>query len=263
MSSKDWFIGYFDELYYKTYKPYEDEDHNKMEAEFIANVLNLPKGSKILDVGCGYARHAVYLAKMGYYVSCLDISDYLLKKAEERIREFNVYNLIRIIKCDMRNMNFDHEYDAAYIFYTTFGYFSDDENFKVLNNLNKALKKSGLLLIDVPNPFRMFSSALHASLLRGRDATRYIWWESGGYYILEKHDIDVLNSRWIMDRVFIDKNTGRKISQRVSIVRIYMPTELKRLLNEAGFKIIKLYGDYKSGEYSILSPRLIILSQAR
>ncbi len=139
----EWFREFFDHAYYETYAPWQTEDVNRREAEFIARALELPPGSKLLDVGCGFARHAVHLAQMGYRVVCLDVSDYLLEKARERIKSFGVEDRVEIVKMDMRYMNFENEFDGAYIFFTTFGYFSDEENERVIENLARALKPRG------------------------------------------------------------------------------------------------------------------------
>jgi len=78
---EQWFKEFFDKYYYETYVETEPEDRNIREGKFIISALNLPKGSSILDLCCGYARHAVYLAKWGYSVVGFDLSDYLLKRA--------------------------------------------------------------------------------------------------------------------------------------------------------------------------------------
>jgi len=48
---KEWFKSFFDEIYYETYKPNEPEDRNEREAKFIVETLNLPTGSRIIDIG--------------------------------------------------------------------------------------------------------------------------------------------------------------------------------------------------------------------
>ena len=40
-------------------------------------------------------------------------------------------------------MEFENKFDEAYVFYTTYGYFGDEENFKILENIYKALKRNG------------------------------------------------------------------------------------------------------------------------
>ena len=47
---------------------YENEGFTKnmeQEIHFIVEEMNLSKGSRILDVGCGTGRHSVALAKKG------------------------------------------------------------------------------------------------------------------------------------------------------------------------------------------------------
>ena len=39
------------------------------EINFIERILSIVRGSAIIDVPCGYGRHAVELAKRGYSVS--------------------------------------------------------------------------------------------------------------------------------------------------------------------------------------------------
>jgi cyclopropane fatty-acyl-phospholipid synthase-like methyltransferase len=102
----EWFKIFFDRLYYETYRPFEDEERNKREAQFIVKALDLPPGSLLLDLGCGYGRHAVYLAKWDYRVVCYDLSDYLLEKARERVKEFGVEDRVMLVKGDMRRLSF-------------------------------------------------------------------------------------------------------------------------------------------------------------
>jgi len=261
-TSTEWFREFFDRLYYETYRPEETEERNRSEAEFIAKALGLSRGSRVLDIGCGYARHAVYLARMGCSVVCLDISDYLLEKARERIKEFGVEDIVEIVKQDMRFMDFKEEFDGAFLFFTTFGYFSDEENELVLRNIHRALKKNGKLLIDILNPFRILVASYFMSALKGKGPlTRKFWWESGNYYILEEVDVNVMKARIISKRTFIDKGSMKIAGTRTSIIRYYMPHELIIILNRYGFNVLKLYGNYKGEEYTLNSPRLIVIAK--
>ncbi len=51
------------------------------EVEFVLELLELPEGGAVLDVGCGTGRHAVELARRGYRVTGLDLSREMLRVA--------------------------------------------------------------------------------------------------------------------------------------------------------------------------------------
>ncbi len=262
-ASSEWFREFFDWLYYEMYSSWQTEDMNRAEAEFVAKALELPLGSKLLDVGCGYARHAVYLARMGYRVVCLDISDYLLEKARERIKRFGVEDKVEIVKMDMRYMNFEEEFDAAYMLFTTFGFFSDEENERVVANLAKALKPGGKLLIDVFNPLIILHAAYHLGSSRSRESTaiRRVWWEEGGYIVLVEQAMDILRARVVTKRLFLKRDTMEYVGSRTSVIRFYMPYELKNILEKHGFRVIRFYGSCKGDEYTPSSDRMIALAE--
>lgn len=62
---EDWYVDFFDEIYFETCSVYETEERNERKARFIADALDLPPGSRLLDLGCGYAGHAVHLGGIG------------------------------------------------------------------------------------------------------------------------------------------------------------------------------------------------------
>jgi len=249
---EEWFRTFFDKLYYETYRPREPEERNEEEAKFIAKVLDLPRGSKVLDVGCGYARHAVYLARMGYRVVGVDLSDYLLEIARERIKRFNVE--VELVKKDMRKLDYMEEFDGAYMFFTTFGYFTHEENQEVLRRIASVLKHRGRLLIDIGNKYQI----IHRFVVRG-DVESYTWWESGGYIILERRRFDMNEEMITAERIFI--KDGALVGRRELMIRLYSYRELKFMLEKAGMKLIEAYGDYQSNAFKINSPRLIVVAQ--
>ncbi|RLG72701.1 MAG: hypothetical protein DRO23_10050 [Thermoprotei archaeon] len=249
---KEWFKEFFDKIYYETYRPLESEERNKAEAEFIVKVLDLPKGSKVLDLGCGYGRHAVYLAKWGYKVTCYDLSKYLLKKARERAKEFKVK--MEFVRGDMRKLNYSNTFNGVYMAFTTFGYFSDKENFKLLKKISKALKEKGKLLIDTWNKFRTIS---HFYSQGGTEV--YRWWKSGDYIILDKTRFDMEKEAIINIRIFI--KDGKIICERKFEVIAYSFKELKNMLNRAGLVIVKAYGNYQGEAFQMNSRRLVIVAE--
>jgi len=248
----EWFREFFDEYYYETYRVYEPESRNESEARFIVDALDLPKGSSILDIGCGYARHAVYLARWGYRVVGIDLSSFLLNKARERCRNFGVN--VKLLQMDMRSMDFYEEFDGAYIFYTTYGYFSDGENLKVLENIHRALRKGGRVLIDIWNKVHTY-----ARFYNSRNDTICTWYYSGNYLILEEMKLDILNDRVNSKRRFFKDSC--EVTSKAFSLRLYSLREMIEMFNHVGFRLLKTFGSYKGEDYRITSPRLIIVAE--
>jgi len=62
---------------------YKDKDYEK-EVDFIENIFWKNRPKKILEVGCGTGNYTKILLKRGYEVTALDISEDMLKIAEEK-----------------------------------------------------------------------------------------------------------------------------------------------------------------------------------
>src|SRR5207247_11401886 len=80
--AKAWFEEIFDEDYLRTL-PFMTPRQTHREADFIESALELPKGAQLIDLGCGYGRHALELAARGYGVVGLDLSLPLLIRAAD------------------------------------------------------------------------------------------------------------------------------------------------------------------------------------
>lgn len=65
--------------------------YGKIPATFLAeNFQYIPPMAKVLDMGMGEGRNAVFLAKKGYKVTGIDISSVAVKKAQMLAKEFGV-----------------------------------------------------------------------------------------------------------------------------------------------------------------------------
>jgi SAM-dependent methyltransferase len=64
MNGENWWREYFEE-YYLLIEGVKSREVTLRSADFIEQAFDLPKGSRILDLGCGYGRLSVELAKRG------------------------------------------------------------------------------------------------------------------------------------------------------------------------------------------------------
>lgn len=224
--AKQWFEEIFDDDYLRTL-PFLTPRQTEREAQFIHESLQLPAGAAILDLACGYGRHAMELAAKSYKVTGLDLSLPLLIRAADAARRVGVN--VNFIHGDMREMTFEDEFDAACCMFTSFGYFDDDTNRKVAANLARAIKPGGKLLIEVVNRDYLC-----------RDLPTRVWWQGDGCVVLEEVDFNYFSSRLQVQRSIIFED-GRQLEQEISI-RAYSLHEIGKVLHHSGFRVTEVSG---------------------
>lgn len=121
------------------------------EVDFIEKEINKDKNCKILDIGCGTGRHAIELAKRGYNVTGVDLSESMIDKARENARKYDLDVDFQI--ADARKLNFEDQFDLVIMMCE--GAFplmeTDEMNFEILKNASKALNKNGKLIFTTLN----------------------------------------------------------------------------------------------------------------
>jgi ubiquinone/menaquinone biosynthesis C-methylase UbiE len=217
----------------------------KKEIEQIISLTGITPNFKILDLCCGQGRHSLELAKRGFEVTGVDRTVQYLEKAKSETSKQNFS--IEFIKDDMRNFKRANYFNAIIIMYTSFGYFEDqNENIKVLHNSFISLKKKGLLLIDV----------VGKEILQRKFTERESFELDGITYIEERKVINNwsrIENRWIMLKDNLQKEF--KLSHWV-----YSENELKKMLSNAGFSSVKIFGDLTGKKLDENAERLIAIA---
>jgi SAM-dependent methyltransferase len=247
--SKPWFEEVFDEDYLRTL-PFMRADQTLREVEFISSALEAPPGSEILDVGCGYGRHAIELVQRGYNVTGLDLSlPLLIRAADEAQRRALSVNFVH---ADMREMAFEKQFEGAYSMLTSFGYFDEETNLRVAERIGRALKPGKRFLLDIVN--RDYVVA---------DLPVRVWWEGTGCVVLEEVDFNFHTSRINTHRSIVFED-GRQLEQELS-VRAYSLHEIGRLLRQAGFRVVDVSGGLatRGDFFGSASRNLLIVAEKR
>ena len=240
----DWFETWFDTSYYHIL--YQNRDFSEAE-RFINNLLghlNLSKNANCLDLACGKGRHSIFINKKGYKVTGVDLSANSISEAkpfENETLSFDTH--------DMREVYKENAYDVIFNLFTSFGYFDDyQDNLKVLNSINKMLVNDGLVVIDFMNADFVLDHLVQKEVktLDGIDFN--ITKSYDGKHIFKNID-------------FSDKGKEHHFQEKVQAIK---KEEFESLLEEAGFEIQNIYGDFSLSPFNKKdSDRLIIIAKKK
>lgn len=196
------------------------------DTDLIWRLLELEPGMAVLDVPCGHGRIANRLAARGVNVTGLDTTPRFLDLARRDAAERGVE--VTYVHGDMRNLPWTHAFDRAVNWFTSFGYFGDDENRQVLAEARRALRPDGALLIETQH---------QARTLRELGPPWVV--EHDGDWMIDRHTYDALSGRVNTIRTVI--RGGRSRTMRF-FVRIPSFPELRDWLLDTGFTRIDGYG---------------------
>jgi SAM-dependent methyltransferase len=107
--------------------------------------LDVPRGAKVLDIGCGWGDTAIELARMtgpGGSVLGLDCCDAFLEKGRHDAREAGLDN-VRFVEADVQTYRFQPEFDLCF---SRFGMMFFSNPVAAMRNVKNALKPGGRLV---------------------------------------------------------------------------------------------------------------------
>ena len=205
------------------------------EAVEAAALLELPKGAEILDFCCGPGRHAIELANLGYGITGLDRTQRYLDIAREKAGEVGVQ--ATFVQGDARLHEWDRSFDAALSLYTSFGYFEDPgEDRMMLSNVHAALGPGGRILLDMSGK-EVVARAFAA------DSSEIL---ADGMKLTESRTVEP-DWEWVRNTWVIEKDGQRH--ETTFRVRVYPGVELKAVLLSVGFSDVRLYGSLDGTPY--------------
>ncbi|GKU75759.1 bifunctional 2-polyprenyl-6-hydroxyphenol methylase/3-demethylubiquinol 3-O-methyltransferase UbiG [Paenibacillus sp. L3-i20] len=247
---KPWYEQSFGSDYMIVYK-HRDWNNASQEVRKMAQWLELPEGASILDVGCGMGRHALALNGAGFAVTGLDLSETLLDEAKKH----DIEGSVEWVQGDMRQFPFsDSTYDATVNLFTSFGYFSvEEDNVKVLRNIRRVLKEGGSFLIDFLNPNYVANNLVPRSERLD---------EESGLTIVE---VRTIVDGWVQKEITVsESNDTERTRQYLERVRLLPLEWFEQHLVKEGLGLAVVYGNYDGSAYDREhSPRMIMVGKAQ
>lgn len=237
-----------EDLWEKFYRCMFDEASFKLAQEQVPQLLSLinhPVNS-LLDLGCGPGRHCIALAKMGYDVSGVDMSQYLLAIANEKSKALSLQ--INYTQANMLDYQANEKLDLIINMFNSFGYFdTQEQNQLMINQVFNNLNQTGTFVIDTVGK---------ETLARTIEPVHLSEYDNGDIRIerpLLIDDMKIFSNEWILI-------SGDRVFKRSYQHYVYTPVELSGMCYKAGFDNVRIYGGLNGDEYNLESERLIIVA---
>ncbi|OGS07613.1 MAG: hypothetical protein A2270_06660 [Elusimicrobia bacterium RIFOXYA12_FULL_51_18] len=241
---REWHKNFFKNSFYNPASP-AAVARAPIETAFVLKQLHLKKGSKLLDLCCGPARHSIPLAGKGLKVTGYDFSNDYLKEAAAKAKKAQVK--LTLVRGDMRRLKFKGEFDAVINLFTSFGYFQRfPDDIKTLKGIFRALKPGGLFMIDI----------VHGDFVRKNFRPKdWMKLEDGSYHLEEANlTKDGVISAWTRIK-------SGKIRKKSFFSRLYSKARMSEAMLQAGLKPIKFWGSFSGAPLSDKTNRLIVLAK--
>jgi 2-polyprenyl-3-methyl-5-hydroxy-6-metoxy-1,4-benzoquinol methylase len=139
--------------------------------QFIINTLNenLPKGSTVLDVGCGNGIISRGIGKEGYHVHGIDISD----KAIEKARMLTTLDNVTFDNISAEQLVANGNKYGAVICSEVLEHLNHPD--KLLQVLYNSLQNNGILIVTVPNGRGPREMLVTRPVIRMQQKNNWMW----------------------------------------------------------------------------------------
>jgi SAM-dependent methyltransferase len=232
---------WYERLFRNYARKYEEEEFTKGtlgECDFIEAETGKNRNISILDIGCGTGRHSIELARRGYRVTGLDLSESMLAVARSRAKTEKLD--VHFIQADARSFSFPAEFGLAIMLCE--GAFplmeTDAMNFKILQNAAVSLKPGGKLIFTTLNGlFPLFHSV--------KDFLESNKGSSPVTNLVNSFDLMTFRDH---STITLEDDAGSPMELQCN-ERYYVPSEIRWLLESIGFKNIHI-GNARLGAFS-------------
>jgi SAM-dependent methyltransferase len=240
-----------DDRFWETFAPTMFGAHRwesaAADVEGVLALAGAAPGAAVLDLPCGVGRHTLELIRRGFRVTAVDRTAAYLEQLRQHLAAEGLS--AEVVEADMRQFRRPASFDLVLNLFTSFGYFEDPaEDRVVAAGFHDSLRPGGVLVMD------LVGKEVLARIFQERRWSE----EPDGTLMLQEGRIAPgwgwIDNRWIMVR------GSERVEFQVSH-RLYSAAELSGLLTEVGFASVAVYGDLAGAPYDHTARRLVLVAR--
>ena len=240
-----WVQTFFSGLMLETLPWMASDEQTSAEAAFLVKTLAPLPGARIVDVPSGDGRLALALAAQGYDVTGVDLTPEFVEEARLAAEERSLPATFH--ERDMRDLPWPGEFDHAFCFGNSFGYFDDAGNKAFLQAMHDILKPNGRFVLETG----LAAESIFAKPLQRR------WYPCGNMYFLHETQYDPAAGQLTSSYTLIRE---AQVERKQAVYRVYTFRELAQMFRDVGFSGVVGYGSLQQEPYQLGSAGLWLVA---
>lgn len=225
----------------------DDVDYKKWIEYYLECFKKIGKNpGTIVDLACGTGNITIPIAKKGYKVTGIDISESMLRIAMEKSRKNGV--MIPFIHQSICDFELHEKVDCILCCCDGINYITKiDDIVNCFTSVYNYLKCDGLFLFDISSKYKLKNIVGNNFFGEDRGNITYLW----------QNTYDYSRDMCTMDITFFTKETElyRKFRE-IHYQKAYDVQQLQQILEHTGFDIIGIYNDFTFNNWNAKSERI-------
>jgi len=234
---------------------YDGLNTDMADLPFYSRWLSKRENGNILELCCGTGRLTLPLAKEGFTITGVDISETMLHQAKQKAAEMDTP--VRFIQADIRSFELPDLYDIIFIPFNSIHHlYTNRDFFDALIRVRKHLKKDGLFLFDCFNPgIRYIVQA------EGHQQTIADYSTRDGRKVVIKQTMSYESATQVNRIKWHYYINGEFDSVQNMDMRMFYPQELDAYLAFYGFRVLHKFGGFGEEPFEDESDKQIFVCQ--
>lgn len=247
---------------YDTIAPFYDAEHAQFgeDLDMYQNYAEL-SGGRILELACGSGRVLLPLAQAGYEVTGVDTSDAMLQIARQALTTAGVAQRATLVQQDMRTLKLEQKFRLAFVALGSFAHLTTrKEQREALAAIAAHLSRGATFILDISN-----ADARYMEELSGQVLHQGTWQQEDGSMLTHFVSPASSTNRHLLELThFYERHKqGGPVQRTVVTTHLYLfeRGEMELLLEEAGFVVQGVYGNYDFSPFELETPRMVFHAQ--